>query len=48
MACLAIRARLKSQVTKRAKTQGQLYREWVQQRATDQGDRIEEKQILYK
>ena len=47
MACTAIRARLKSQVAKRAKTQGQLRREWAQQRATDQGDRTEEKQILY-
>ena len=46
-ACSAIRARLKSRVARKVKTQGQLRQEWAQQRAADQGDRTEEKQILH-
>ena len=46
-ACSAIRARLKSRAAKRAKTQGQLRKEWAQQRAVDQGGRTEETQTLY-
>jgi hypothetical protein len=46
-ACSEIRARLKSSVARKSKTQGQLRREWAQRRAVDQSDRTEEKQILH-
>jgi hypothetical protein len=46
-ACSNIRARLKSRVARRTKTQGQLRKQWTEQRAVDQGDRTEDKQILY-
>jgi hypothetical protein len=46
-ACSAIRARLKSRIARKAKTQGQLRKEWAKQRAVDQGDRTDEKQILH-
>ena len=46
-ACSEIRARLKSRAAKKAKTLGQIRKEWAQQRAVDQGDRTEEKQTLH-
>ena len=40
-------ARLKSRAAKKAKTLGQLRKEWAKQRAIDQGDHTEEKQTLH-